>query len=152
MSKILVIVESPGKIKKIEEYLNAIQKDTYIVKASLGHCRDLNDKELSIDINDNFKPIYSVKENRQKVVRELKSIAKNSSKVILAADEDREGEMIFASLKDLLNLNDYDRIVFNEITKTAIKNAINNPTKINYDMVYAQQARRLLDRLVGYKN
>lgn len=151
MSKILVIVESPGKIKKIEEYLNSLKNGSYIVKASFGHCRDLNSKELSIDVDNNFEPNYNIIPGKEKVVRELKALMKDCSKVVLAADEDREGEMIAASLKDLLKLKDYDRIVFHEITKNAIKNAIENPKKINYDMVYAQQARRLLDRLVGYK-
>ncbi len=151
MSKILVIVESPGKIKKIEEYLNSLKNGKYIVKASFGHCRDLNSKELSIDVDNNFEPFYNIIPGKEKVVRELRSLMKDCSKVVLAADEDREGEMIAASLKDLLKLKEYDRIVFHEITKDAIKNAIENPKKINYDMVYAQQARRLLDRLVGYK-
>jgi DNA topoisomerase-1 len=151
MSKILVIVESPGKIKKIEEFLNSLKNGSYIVKASYGHCRDLNPKELSIDVDKNFEPNYNIIPGKEKVVRELRGLMKDCSKVILAADEDREGEMIAASLKDLLNLKEYDRIVFHEITKTAIKHAIENPTTINYDMVYAQQARRLLDRLVGYK-
>ncbi len=151
MNKILVIVESPGKIKKIEEYLNSLKNGKYIVKASFGHCRDLNPKELSIDVEKNFEPNYNIIPGKEKIVRELRGLVKDCSKVILAADEDREGEMIAASLKDLLKLKEYDRIVFHEITKTAIKNAIENPITINYDMVYAQQARRLLDRLVGYK-
>jgi len=151
MSKILVIVESPGKIKKIEEFLNSLKNGSYIVKASYGHCRDLNKKELSIDIDNNFKPNYCIIPGKENIVRELRSLVKDCSKVILAADEDREGEMIAASLKDLLKLKDYDRIVFHEITKSAIKNAIENPTKINDNMVDAQQTRRLLDRLVGYK-
>ena len=151
MSKILVIVESPGKIKKIEEYLNSLKNGVYIVKASFGHCRDLNKKELSIDVNKNFEPNYCIIPGKENIVRELRGLVKDCSKVILAADEDREGEMIAASLKDLLKLKDYDRIVFHEITKSAIKHAIENPTKINENMVNAQQARRLLDRLVGYK-
>ena len=151
MEKILVIVESPGKIKKIEEYLNSLKNGKYIVKASFGHCRDLNSKELSIDVDNNFEPQYNIIPGKEKVVRELRGLVKDCSMVLLAADEDREGEMIAASLKDVLKLKDYKRIVFHEITKTAIKNAVENPTTINYDMVYAQQARRLLDRLVGYK-
>jgi DNA topoisomerase-1 len=155
MSKILVIVESPGKIKKIEEYLNSLNPSsanvTYIVKASYGCCRDLNSKELSIDIGNNFEPTYTIIQGKEKVIKELKGLAKDCSKVILAADEDREGEMIASSLKDLLKLKNCERIVFHEITKPAIKNAIENPTTIDYNMVYAQQARRLLDRLVGYK-
>jgi len=152
MSITLVIVESPGKIKKIEEYLNSIgDGNKYIVKASMGHCRDLKENELSIDIDNNYKPTYAIKPGRHQTILELKKLASTSKKVILAADEDREGEMIASSLKDLLCLKDYDRIVFNEITKTAIKKAIENPKKINDNMVDAQQARRLLDRLVGYK-
>jgi DNA topoisomerase I len=151
MSKILVIVESPGKIKKIEEYLNSLNNGVYIVKASFGHCRDLDKKELSINVDKNFEPTYSIIPGKENIVRELRGLVKDCSKVILAADEDREGEMIASSLKDLLKLKEYDRIVFHEITKTAIKNAIENPKKINEDMVNAQQTRRLLDRLVGYK-
>jgi len=147
MSKILVIVESPGKIKKIGEYLGS----DYIVKASFGHCRDLDSKSLSIDVDDNFKPYYTIIPGKNKVVRELRELQHSCKEVILAADEDREGEMIASSLADLLHLKDPKRIVFHEITKKSIKNAIENPTKINYNMVYAQQARRLLDRLVGYR-
>lgn len=147
MLKSLVIVESPGKIKKISECLG----DNYIVKASYGHCRDLDSKTLSIDINNNFSPYYVVIPSKRRTVNELKALTNECSEVILAADEDREGEMIASSLADLLGLKDPKRIVFHEITKKAIKKAIENPTKINYDMVYAQQARRLLDRLVGYK-
>ena len=150
MSKILVIVESPGKIKN-RGISNSLKNGSYIVKASYGHCRDLNSKELSIDVDNNFEPNYNIIPGKERVVRELRGLVKDCSKVILAADEDREGEMIAASLKDLLKLKEYDRIVFHEITKTAIKHAIENPTTINYNMVYAQQARRLLDRLVGYK-
>ena len=95
MSIILVIVESPGKIKKIGEYLNSLgDGNQYIVKASMGHCRDLRTNELSIDIDNNYKPIYSIKPGRQRTINELKQIAQKSSRVILAADEDREGEMI----------------------------------------------------------
>lgn len=149
--KYLVIVESPGKINKIQKFLDNIDKDKYVVKASFGHCRDLESKTLSIDVENNFKPIYSVIPGKNKVIKELSSLAKKSEKVILAADEDREGEMIASSLKDLLKISNYDRIVFHEITQDAINKAINNPTKINDNMVYAQQTRRLLDRLVGYK-
>ena len=144
---ILVIVESPGKIKKIEGYLGP----NYIVKASYGHCRDLDNKSMSIDIENNFNPNYKIIDGKTKVVRELRSLAKDCSEIILAADEDREGEMIASSLADLLNLKNPTRIVFHEITKKAINKAIENPTTINYNMVYAQQARRLLDRIVGYK-
>ena len=147
MSKTLVIVESPGKIKKIGEYLGS----DYIVKASYGHCRDLDSKTLSIDVENNYKPNYVIIPGKQRTVRELRDIASDCKEVILAADEDREGEMIAASLADLLKLKNPKRIVFHEITKKALNDAVKKPTKINFDMVYAQQARRLLDRLVGYK-
>ena len=147
MSKTLVIVESPGKIKKISSYLG----DDYIVKASFGHCRDLDKKTLSIEVENNFNPLYIVIPDKRKVISELKNEAKKCKEVILAADEDREGEMIAASLRDLLNLKNPKRIVFHEITKKAINDAVNNPTVINDNMVMAQQTRRLLDRLVGYK-
>jgi DNA topoisomerase I len=144
---ILVIVESPGKIKKLESYLGT----NYIVKASYGHCRDLDPKNMSIEIDNNFNPIYKISDGKNKVVKELRYLAKDCSEVILAADEDREGEMIASSLCDLLKLKNPKRIVFHEITKKAIDNAVKNPTILNYNMVYAQQARRLLDRIVGYK-
>ena len=147
MSKKLVIVESPGKIKKIEEILG----DDYIVKASYGHIRDLDKKSLSIDVNNNFKPTYITIPDKIKTVKDLKYVASKCSEVILAADEDREGEMIASSLRDVLKLKNPKRIVFHEITKDAILKSVNNPTVINENMVYAQQTRRLLDRLVGYK-
>lgn len=146
MSNKLVIVESPGKIKKITEYLGP----GYIVKASFGHCMDLDKKTLSIDVENNFNPIYVISEDKIKVVKELKSLAKNCE-VILAADEDREGEAIAHSLRNILDLKNPKRIVFHEITKKAINEAVQNPREIDMNMVYAQQARRLLDRLVGYK-
>ena len=142
----LVIVESPGKIKKITEYLG----EGYVVKASFGHCMDLDKKTLSIDVENNFNPIYVISEDKKKVVKELKSLAKNCE-VILASDEDREGEAIAYSLSNILDLKNPKRIVFHEITKKAIKDAVENPREIDINMVYAQQARRLLDRLVGYK-
>lgn len=147
MSKHLVIVESAGKIKKISEYLGS----DYIVKASFGHCMDLDPKTLSIDIENNYKPNYIISEGKHKVVKELKEVANDCKSVILAADNDREGEAIAWSLANLLNLKDPQRIVFTEITKKALQDAINNPKKINMDIVNAQQARRILDRLVGYK-
>lgn len=147
MSKTLVIVESPGKIKKISSYLG----NDYIVKASFGHCRDLDKTTLSIEIENNFNPLYIVIPEKRKVISELKKEAKMCKEVILASDEDREGEMIAASLRDMLSLKEPKRIVFHEITKKAINNAIKKPTIINDNMVMAQQTRRLLDRLVGYK-
>jgi DNA topoisomerase-1 len=147
MSKILVIVESPGKIKKINEYLG----DNYIVKASFGHVMDLDKKTISIDIENNFKPNYIVSPDKSKVVNELKKLTKECSDVILASDEDREGEAIAGSLRDVLKLRDPKRIVFHEITKKAISEAILNPRKLDQNLIDAQQARRLLDRLMGYK-
>lgn len=144
---ILVIVESPGKIKKIQSYLG----NNYIVKASFGHIRDLNSKELSIDVNNNFNPQYQIMADKRKVVKDLLYQCSQCNKVILATDEDREGEAIAQGLMEVLKLKNPDRIVFHEITKDAIKNAINSPSKIDNNMVMAQQARRLLDRLVGYK-
>lgn len=144
---ILVIVESPGKIKKISEFLG----DNYIVKASFGHCRDLDPKSLSIDVDNNFRPSYKIINGKNKVVRELRGYAQQCSEVILAADEDREGEMIAASLADLLKLKNPKRLIFHEITEKALLKAIENTTVINQDMVNAQQARRILDRLLGYK-
>jgi DNA topoisomerase-1 len=147
MLKHLVIVESAGKIKKIGEYLGS----DYIVKASFGHCMDLDPNNLSIDIENNYNPTYIISKDKHKIVNELKEIAKKCNSIILAADNDREGEAIAWSLSNLLELKNPPRIIFTEITKKAIEKAINNPIQINMDMVHAQQARRLLDRLVGYK-
>ena len=144
---ILVIVESPGKIKKI----NTILGKDYLVKASVGHVRDLDHKNLGIDLDNNFKPTYVISTDKKKVVSDLRNCVKKCSDVILAADEDREGEAIAASLADVLNLKNPKRIVFNEITKTAITNALKKPGKINYDLVRAQETRRFLDRIVGFK-
>lgn len=146
MSKKLIIVESPGKIKKITEYAG----EGYLVKASFGHCLDLDKKTLSIDVENNFKPTYVVCEGKQPIISEFKKLAKEYE-IILASDEDREGEAIAWFLQDALKLKNPKRIVFHEITKKAIQSAIENPREINMNMVYAQQARRLLDRLVGYK-
>jgi DNA topoisomerase-1 len=147
MSKTLVIVESPGKISKISNFLGS----DYIVKASYGHVQDLDKNTLSIEIENNFKPIYIVSPDKAKVVKELKALAKDCKEVILASDGDREGEAIAYSLASVLKLTEPRRIVFNEITKNAILNAVKSPTTINNNMVNAQQARRLLDRLVGYQ-
>lgn len=143
----LVIVESPGKIKKI----NAILGKNYLVKASIGHIRDLESSKLSIDVNNNFKPTYVVSKDKKQVVSDLQNCVKKCSEVILAADEDREGEAIAASLAEVLKLKDPKRIVFNEITKNALEKAIRNPGKINYNLVRAQETRRFLDRIVGFK-
>ena len=147
MSKILVIVESPGKIAKISQYLGP----DYIVKASYGHVQDLDKSTLSIDVDNNFKPFYKVTPDKTKVVKELKGLAKDCKDIILAADGDREGEAIAYSLASVLGLKNPKRIIFHEITKAALTKAVENPSTINESMVNAQQARRLLDRLVGYQ-
>ncbi len=147
MSKTLVIVESPGKISKIGQYLGP----DYIVKASFGHVQDLDKSTLSIEVENNFKPLYRISPDKTKVVKELKGLAKDCKDIILAADGDREGEAIAYSLASVLGIKNPKRIIFNEITKQALTKAVENPTTINYDMVHAQQARRLLDRLVGYQ-
>jgi len=147
MSKHLVIVESAGKIKKISEYLGS----NYIVKASYGHCMDLDPNNLSIDIENNYEPTYIISKDKHKIVNDLKETSKKCESVILASDNDREGEAIAWTLSKLLKLKNPSRIIFTEITKKSIDNAINNPTQINMNIVHAQQTRRLLDRLVGYK-
>ncbi|HKL03455.1 MAG TPA: type I DNA topoisomerase, partial [Cryomorphaceae bacterium] len=149
MSKNLVIVESPAKAKTIEGFLG---KD-FTVKSSYGHVRDLKKKGLGIDVEHNFEPEYEVSEDKKKVIKELKDLVKKSDIIWLATDEDREGEAISWHLEESLNLKNKEtrRIVFHEITKTAIDNAIQNPRSIDYRLVDAQQARRILDRLVGFE-
>jgi DNA topoisomerase-1 len=148
-NKNLVIVESPAKAKTIEKFLG---KD-YTVKSSFGHIRDLPKKGLNIDKDNNFEPSYEVPADKKKVVSELKKEAKSAETVWLASDEDREGEAIAWHLSEALNLDakKTKRIVFHEITESAIKNAIANPRTVDIDLVNAQQARRVLDRLVGYE-
>ena len=145
----LVIVESPAKAGTIQKFLG----EGYIVKSSFGHIRDLNDSELSIDVNDGFKPEYVIPADKKKVVAELKKAAKAAETVWLASDEDREGEAISWHLYETLDLKEENtrRIVFHEITKPAILNAIQNPRTIDMSLVNAQQARRVLDRLVGFE-
>ena len=146
--KSLVIVESPGKVKTISKFLG---KD-FIVRASIGHVRDLPEKGLGVDVKNNFEPVYEILEAKEKVVKELKDLAKKVSKIYLAPDPDREGEAIAWHLSEILGKPDKTvRIECNEITKDAVKSAIKHPRKINMDLVAAQQARRILDRLVGYK-
>ncbi len=149
MAKNLVIVESPTKGKTIAGFLGK----EYTVMATQGHVRDLNKNTLSIDIEKNFDPEYEIPDNRKTIVAELKKLAKSADTVWLASDEDREGESISWHLYEVLDLKKKDtrRIVFHEITKTAIQNAIENPRAINMGLVNAQQARRVLDRLVGYE-
>ena len=149
MADNLVIVESPAKAKTIEKFLGS----NYKVASSFGHISDLPSKNIGIDVEDNFKPKYEVSTDKKSIVKNLRDLVKKSKTVWLASDEDREGEAIawhlFRTLK--LEENSTKRIVFNEITKSAITNAINNPRNINYDLVDAQQARRILDRIVGYE-
>lgn len=149
MQKNLVIVESPAKAKTIEGYLG---KD-FIVKSSFGHVRDLPSKDISIDIEHDFAPNYVVPKDKKKLVQELKKLSDNAETVWLATDEDREGEAISWHLAEALGIADekIKRIVFHEITKSAILNAIEKPRKIDINLVNAQQARRVLDRLVGYE-
>ena len=147
--KNLVIVESPAKAKTIEKFLG---KD-YTVKSSYGHIRDLAKKEMSIDVENQYEPQYQVSDDKRSLVSELQKAVKSADKVWLASDEDREGEAIAWHLQETLKLNPEttQRIVFNEITKTAILHAIENPRSIDMNLVDAQQARRVLDRLVGYE-
>ena len=149
MAKNLVIVESPAKAKTIEKFLG---KD-FKVASSFGHIADLPSKELGVNVEGDFLPRYIVSSDKKKVVSELKSLAKKADTVWLASDEDREGEAIAWHLANTLKLNETNtkRIVFHEITKNAILKAIETPREIDYNLVNAQQARRVLDRLVGYE-
>ena len=149
MAKNLVIVESPAKAKTIEKFLG---KD-FKVESSFGHIADLPSKELGVDVDGDFKPKYKVSKDKKAVVKKLKDLAQKAEMVWLASDEDREGEAIAWHLAESLNLdkNKTKRIVFHEITKSAIQKAIENPRGIDYDLVDAQQARRVLDRIVGYE-
>ena len=149
MPKNLVIVESATKAKTIEKILG---KDFKVVSC-VGHISDLPVKELGVDIENDFKPKYIIPTEKKTVIRDLKKYVKDSEKIWLASDEDREGEAIAWHLYENLNLSDkdYERIVFHEITKSAIDRALNNPREIDYNLVNAQQARRVLDRLVGYE-
>lgn len=149
MAKNLLIVESPAKAKTIEKILG----EDFEVKSCYGHIRDLEKEDMGIDINNGFKPKYIVSEDKEKVVKELKSLAKKSDEVWLATDEDREGEAISWHLCEVLNLDPATtkRIVFHEITKPAIKKAVEKPRTVNMNLVNAQQARRVLDRIVGFE-
>src|SRR5579872_4882088 len=151
MAKNLVIVESPAKAKTIGKYLGK----NYTVKASLGHVKDLPKKNLSVDVDNDFKPVYEVIEGKKKLIAELKTAAKGADSVYLAADPDREGEAICYHLQEELenkkNGAKFYRVMFNEITKNSIQKAFEKPLAVNINLVDAQQARRILDRLVGYK-
>ena len=147
MAKKLVIVESPAKAKTIEKFLGR----DFEVKASMGHIIDLPKKGLGVNTRKDFAPQYEIIEKKDKLIDELKAASKRAGEVFLAPDPDREGEFIAWSLKHTLNLKDPRRAVFNEITKGAVQDAIKKPREINEDLFNAQQARRVLDRLVGYK-
>lgn len=145
----LVIVESPAKVKTIKKFLSS----SYKVEASMGHIRDLPKSQLGIDIEKDFEPKYITIRGKGEITEKLRKEAKNCDRIFLATDPDREGEAISWHLANILNLDvkDVSRIEFNEITKTAVTNAIKNPRKLNFNVIDAQQARRVLDRLVGYK-
>ncbi|MCD6086246.1 toprim domain-containing protein, partial [bacterium] len=145
--KNLVIVESPTKARTISHFLGS----DFLVISSYGHIRDLPKSKLGVDIEKNFQPIYVIPPKARKIIKELKEKKKKSQKVILACDEDREGEAIAWHLAEVLNLQKPERIVFHEITKKAILEALKKPRAIDFNLVKAQQARRVLDRLVGYK-
>ena len=152
MAKNLVIVESPAKVKTISKYLG---KD-YVVTSSKGHIRDLSTKGkygLGVDTENDFKPDYVIIKGKKKVVDEIKAAVKKVDHVFLATDPDREGEAISYHLYKTLGLDDkdYDRIVFNEITKTAILDSFNHARKIDYDLVNSQETRRILDRIIGFR-
>lgn len=149
MGKSLVIVESPAKAKTINRYLGS----DYTVKASMGHVMDLPKKDLGVDLSKEFKPTYHVIPSKKHIIRELKAAAAKADAVYLAADPDREGEAICAHLRELLNSKKkkFHRVLFNEITRDAVREAFKNPAEIDSRLVDAQQARRILDRLVGYQ-
>src|SRR6202007_442267 len=149
MAKNLLIVESPAKAKTIEKILG----EDFEVKSCYGHIRDLEKGDMGIDIKNNYQPRYIVPEDKKKVVKELKSLAKKSEEVWLATDEDREGEAISWHLCEVLGLDPKTtkRIVFHEITKPAIRSAVAKPRTVDMHLVDAQQARRILDRIVGFE-
>src|SRR5580692_3976177 len=155
MAKALVIVESPGKVKAINKYLGK----NYVVKASLGHIKDLPKRDLAVDVENGFRPKYEVIEGKKKLMQELRDAAKKADNIYLAADPDREGEAICWHLQEELKSKKTEkeggtkffRVMFNEITKKSIEKAFEVPSVVNINLVDAQQARRVLDRLVGYK-
>lgn len=147
MSKSLLIVESPTKVKTLKGFLGP----DFIIKGSQGHVRDLPKSGLAVDIENNFEPRYELLEDRKRIIDELKKAAKEADDIYLASDPDREGEAIAWHIREALKLKKVHRIEFNEITKTAVQRALSNPREINMDRVNAQQARRVLDRIIGYK-
>src|SRR3989338_6384810 len=145
--KSLVIVESPTKARTIGRFLGS----DYTILASMGHIKDLPKSKLGVDIEKNFKPQYELMPSKKKSIAEIKREGKDADRIILATDLDREGEAIASHIAEILGKGKYERIVFHEITKEAIEDALKNPRAIDENLVYAQQARRFLDRLVGYK-
>lgn len=145
----LVIIEGPGKRETLKKYLG----EDYDVFATKGHIRDLPQKSLGVDINKNFEPMYEPMPDKESIIKTLKQKASKAEKVLLATDPDREGEAISWHIENILNIDENEpcRVEFNEISKNVVNNAIKNPRKINMDLVHAQQGRRVLDRLVGYK-
>jgi len=151
MSKILVVVESGGKVKKIEDILNSLDDgNTYKVFACVGHIMDLPKKELGIDVNNKFSLTFEVLEDKRNVIKNLKQNYELCDKIYLASDPDREGEKISESIASILKLKNPNRVTFNPITHDEVEKSIKSPRKIDYDLVHAQEARRCLDRLVGY--
>src|SRR3989338_5615557 len=159
----LLIVESPSKAKTIEKYLSDLpcaDRDHYVVRASVGHIRDLpKSSKKAIDIEAGFVPFYEVSKGKEKVIRELSTLAKKANSIVLATDPDREGEAIAWHIAESLKLGtkgarylgkDYSRVTFNEITKEAIEEALTHPRDIDMNLKTAQEARRVLDRLFGY--
>src|SRR5437660_2648741 len=143
----LIIVESPAKARTLKRFLG----DRYDVRASMGHVRDLPEKELSVDVDRGFLPHYEVVESRRKTIGELRQASGRQKEVILASDPDREGEAIAWHLTKVLRLKDPKRIEFHEITPEAVRRALESPRGLDMQLVNAQQARRILDRLVGYR-
>src|SRR5438105_14071988 len=143
----LIIVESPAKARTLKRFLG----DRFDVRASMGHVRDLPEKEMGVEVDDGSKPHYEVVESRRKTINELKSAAKKDTEVILASDPDREGEAIAWHLAEVLRLHNPKRIEFHEITPEAVRRALESPRGLDMQLVNAQQARRILDRLVGYR-
>ena len=145
----LVIVESPAKAKTIKKYLGK----NYEVIASMGHIRDLPKSKLGVDVEHDFQPLYTEIKGKEELIQELKDAAQKSDKVYLATDPDREGEAISWHLAELLHLDEHasNRVTFNEITKSGVQAGMAHPRQIDEDLVNAQQARRILDRIVGYK-
>ncbi len=145
--RVLIIVESPGKIKTIQKYLGPLYK----VLASVGHILDLPSKTMSVDTKHNFQPTYKPIPRQRKVIQQLKAESKKAKMVLLAGDQDREGQFINYSLAYVLGLKNPKQIVYNSITKEALLKAVKNPIDIDYNQVNAQKARRILDRIVGYE-